>query len=117
MLTLKATSSLTGDIVTRRLAIEPGAKFSGNCSMTAETSAPMEEKKPKNPQKTVKSLNNYAKYSSLAFQMIVIILLVVFGGIKLDKWLKLEFPVFTVVLSLAGTCVWLFIMALKISSE
>jgi cytoskeletal protein CcmA (bactofilin family) len=40
LLTLKATSNLTGDIVTRRLAIEPGAKFSGNCSMTAETSIP-----------------------------------------------------------------------------
>jgi cytoskeletal protein CcmA (bactofilin family) len=38
LLTLKATSSLTGDISTRRLAIEPGAKFSGNCSMTSETS-------------------------------------------------------------------------------
>jgi cytoskeletal protein CcmA (bactofilin family) len=37
LLTLKATSSLTGDIVTRRLAIEPGAKFSGNCSMTSES--------------------------------------------------------------------------------
>lgn len=39
LLTLKATSSLTGDIVTRRLSIEPGAKFSGNCSMVAETSS------------------------------------------------------------------------------
>lgn len=39
LLTLKATSSLTGDIITRRLAIEPGAKFSGNCSMTQETTA------------------------------------------------------------------------------
>lgn len=38
LLTLKATSTLTGDIVTRRLAIEPGAKFSGNCNMSAETS-------------------------------------------------------------------------------
>jgi cytoskeletal protein CcmA (bactofilin family) len=37
LLTLKATSSLIGDIVTRRLAIEPGAKFSGNCSMTSDT--------------------------------------------------------------------------------
>jgi len=63
----------------------------------------MQEKTPKSQPKTVKGLNNYAKYSSLAVQMIVIILLFVFGGIKLDKWLKLEFPVFTVVLSLAGT--------------
>jgi cytoskeletal protein CcmA (bactofilin family) len=37
LLTLKATSSLTGDIITRRLAIEPGAKFSGNCSMSSES--------------------------------------------------------------------------------
>ena len=37
LLTLKATSTLTGDIITRRLAIEPGAKFSGNCSMSSET--------------------------------------------------------------------------------
>jgi cytoskeletal protein CcmA (bactofilin family) len=37
LLTLKATSSMLGDMVTRRLAIEPGAKFSGNCSMTTET--------------------------------------------------------------------------------
>lgn len=37
LLTLKSTSSLTGDIITRRLAIEPGARFSGNCNMTAET--------------------------------------------------------------------------------
>jgi cytoskeletal protein CcmA (bactofilin family) len=39
LLTLKATSTLTGDIITRRLAIEPGAKFSGNCSMTSESTS------------------------------------------------------------------------------
>ena len=39
LLVLKATSALTGDIATRRLAIEPGARFSGNCSMAAETSS------------------------------------------------------------------------------
>lgn len=35
LLTLKATSKLTGDIVTGKLAIEPGAVFSGSCSMGA----------------------------------------------------------------------------------
>lgn len=63
----------------------------------------MPEKNPKKEQKITKGLSNYAKYSSLAFQMIVIILLGVFGGIKLDDWLNFEFPVFTVVLSLLGT--------------
>lgn len=38
LLTLKSTCVLTGDIITRRLAIEPGAKFSGNCTMTADSS-------------------------------------------------------------------------------
>ncbi len=59
----------------------------------------MVEKKLTNPEKTAKSLSDYAKYSNLAFQMIAIILVGVFGGIKIDKWLKLSFPVFTVVLS------------------
>lgn len=36
LLTLKSTSTLKGDIVTQRLAIEPGAKFTGNCNMGAE---------------------------------------------------------------------------------
>lgn len=48
------------------------------------------------------SINNYAKYSSIAFQMLVIILLGVWGGVKLDKWLNLKFPVFTVILSLVS---------------
>lgn len=45
-------------------------------------------------------INNYAKYSSIAMQMLVIILLGVFGGVKLDEWLDLSLPVFTIVLSL-----------------
>jgi F0F1-type ATP synthase assembly protein I len=47
-----------------------------------------------------KSLDNYARYSSIAFQMLIIILIGVFGGVKLDQWLKLSVPVFTVVLSI-----------------
>lgn len=68
----------------------------------------MQEKKPKDQQKIAKSLNSYAKYSGLAFQMIAFILIGVFGGIKLDEWLKLDFPIFTVILSLAGTVMALY---------
>jgi len=35
LLSLKATSKLTGDIITNKLAIEPGANFSGTCGMGA----------------------------------------------------------------------------------
>jgi len=34
LLSLKATSKLTGDIITNKLSIEPGANFSGSCVMT-----------------------------------------------------------------------------------
>ena len=33
LLSLKATSEITGDIIANKLAIEPGAKFSGTCNM------------------------------------------------------------------------------------
>ena len=33
LLSLKATSKIFGDITTKKLAIEPGSKFTGNCNM------------------------------------------------------------------------------------
>lgn len=44
----------------------------------------------------------YAKYSSLALQMIVIIVGAAFGGRELDKYISWEFPVFTVSLTILG---------------
>ncbi len=35
LLSLKATAKLNGDIVTNKLSIEPGAAFTGSCSMGA----------------------------------------------------------------------------------
>ena len=61
------------------------------------------KKKPKssrNQKNNQSNLNDYAKYSTIAFQMIAIILVGVFGGIKLDQIVRLEFPVFTVVLTI-----------------
>ncbi|MCH7656999.1 MAG: AtpZ/AtpI family protein [Bacteroidetes bacterium] len=62
------------------------------------------KKKPqKSNQKKVKNqLNKYVKYSSLAFQMLAIILIGVFGGMKLDQIIRWDFPVFTVVLSISA---------------
>jgi F0F1-type ATP synthase assembly protein I len=54
------------------------------------------------------NLNNYAKYSSIALQMLVIILVGVFGGVKLDEWLNLSIPVFTVLLSLLSVAVAIY---------
>ena len=61
----------------------------------------MKEKSQKsNQKKPQKQLNNYVRYSSLAFQMLGIILVGVFGGMKLDQLISWDFPVFTVVLSI-----------------
>ena len=46
------------------------------------------------------AFKSYAKYSSIAVQMLAIILLGVFGGILLDEWIAWGFPVFTSVLSI-----------------
>ena len=34
LLTLKTSSKINGDIVTSKLSIEPGARFTGNCNMS-----------------------------------------------------------------------------------
>jgi ATP synthase protein I len=56
-----------------------------------------QQKKPSLPKK---QLSNYAKYSGMAIQMAAIIVGGVLGGIQLDKWLALKFPIFTLVLTL-----------------
>jgi len=50
-------------------------------------------------------LKFYAKYSSLGIQMVVIILAGAFGGRALDNYLKWDFPVFTVSLTIFFTIV------------
>ena len=56
----------------------------------------MEEKEEK------KKLNNYAKYTGLGLQMLTIIFVGVFGGYKLDEYFEMDFPVFTLILSLVA---------------
>jgi F0F1-type ATP synthase assembly protein I len=65
---------------------------------------PATQKKPKSPENDQENrgLNNYARYSGIGVQMVIIILITVWGGIKLDKLFLLETPVFTIVLSLLG---------------
>jgi F0F1-type ATP synthase assembly protein I len=59
-----------------------------------------QKKPPKNPIN--KGLQDFGKYSSLAFQMIIIIAVLTWCGVKLDKVLGLSTPVFTIILSLLG---------------
>ena len=64
----------------------------------------------KKPPKELKKLDSFAKYSTMAFQMVIIIGAGVFGGIKLDEWLHMRFPLFTLVLSLAAVALSIYYM-------
>lgn len=62
-----------------------------------------EPQNQKNPKKPInKGIRDFARYSGMAFQMIGIILVTTWGGVKLDKLTGWETPVFTIVLSLLG---------------
>lgn len=63
----------------------------------------LQPQKKKSPKKPVsKGIRDFAKYSGIAFQMIGIILVTTWGGIKLDKLTGFDKPVFTIILSLLG---------------
>jgi hypothetical protein len=56
-----------------------------------------------------KSPGNFMKYASMGTQIAVTILLGVFAGIKLDEWLELRFPLFTVILSLGAVIAGMYL--------
>jgi F0F1-type ATP synthase assembly protein I len=49
-------------------------------------------------QKPKKQIDDFIRYSSLAFEMIIIMGAGVWLGVKLDQWLNTNFPIFTLVL-------------------
>ncbi len=53
LLTLKTDSKIIGDIITFKLSIEPGAKFTGNCKMSeSENNEAATFSKTKEPEKS-----------------------------------------------------------------
>ena len=65
---------------------------------------------PPNPESNKRPpLESYARYSNLAIQMFAVIGIGVFGGVKLDQWLKIGFPVFTVLLSILSVAASIYL--------
>ena len=62
-----------------------------------------------NLNKGNKKLNAYAKYSSISIQMALIITVGAFGGKKLDAFLNLDFPIFTLGLSILAVIVAVYL--------
>ncbi len=48
---LKASSKFTGDIVTEKISIEPGAVFTGSCTMEKATKLSLDERQKKGQKK------------------------------------------------------------------
>jgi len=63
-----------------------------------------------------KPLHNYAVYSNMGIEMAVLIAAGVFGGVKLDAWLKTT-PLFSVLLSLAGVAIAMYVMIRTLSPK
>ncbi len=68
-------------------------------SMQRQENPPKKKKKQNNNDKTVKS---FARYSGIAIQMVAIIGLMTWAGVKLDERRASDIPVFTIILSLLG---------------
>ncbi len=63
---------------------------------------PSTKKEKKENDKEDSPLKTYYRYSGIAVQMVVIMLISVWGGMKLDEIAGTETPVFTIILSLLG---------------
>ena len=68
-------------------------------------------------QQKQSQLNSYLKYSGLAFQMMAAIGLAVWGGMKLDAWLEMRFPVFLISLTLMSVAATLIITIKSLPKE
>lgn len=61
-----------------------------------------------NQEKKKNNLNNYSRYSSLAVEMVAIILIGTFAGIKLDEWIAWDIPLLTVLFSFGSVLLALY---------
>jgi F0F1-type ATP synthase assembly protein I len=60
------------------------------------------QKKKNQKNQGNKGIRDFARYSGIAFQMLAIILVTTWGGIKLDKLTGSDKHLFTIILSLLG---------------
>lgn len=69
------------------------------------------------PEGRNSNMGVYARYSAIALQMGVVIAGSTIGGFKLDQWLNLHFPIFTVVLSLLGVGLAIYLLIRTVSKS
>lgn len=67
-------------------------------------------------KKEEKQPNHFLKYTGMAAQMAITILIGVFGGIKIDEYLELQTPIFTLIFSLLAVAAAMYFVIKDINS-
>ena len=130
LLSLKSTSKLTGDIISRRLAIEPGAVFTGTCTMGAKVktllavrkttltqSRSLQEQSNSGDDSEKRKLNSrFAKYTGSSFKVAAVILLFYYAGNWVDGQLALDRPWFAMFGSLVGVAAGIYSLIKDLTS-
>ncbi|MBK9402820.1 MAG: AtpZ/AtpI family protein [Bacteroidetes bacterium] len=75
----------------------------------------MASDQPQNSPK--KRLDNYIRYSSMGLQMGATIFLMTWAGVKLDEYLQLKFPAFTLFLALFSVAGVMYYFIKQISKK
>ena len=71
---------------------------------------------PKRPKESKKNpLNSYAQYSAIAFQMMAIIGLGTYGGIKLDEAYPNDYHLYTLICSLVSIALAMYLVIKRVS--
>jgi hypothetical protein len=73
--------------------------------------------KQQKPPKKTNSVNSYARYSGIAIQMLAIIGLGTYGGVKLDEYYPNKYHVYTLVCSLAAIAIAMYFVVKQVSNN
>jgi F0F1-type ATP synthase assembly protein I len=71
--------------------------------------------KPLSSQKAHKPFSDYVKYVHISFQMMAIMGIGVWLGIKLDTYFQVNFPIFLCILALASTIYAIYFIIKKVT--
>ena len=77
----------------------------------------MKEKPKKSLKEGLSSSREFIKYTNIAIRMIIIILVGVFAGIKIDEYLELESSIFTLIFSLLAVVMAMYVIIREITSK
>lgn len=75
----------------------------------------MTDHKESKNQKQSRRIKDYAHFSGIAFQMIAIIGLGSYGGIKLDEFFPNEYSLFTIICSLISVAIALYFVIKQVT--